>query len=56
MFEANREQRASPAPEVRHARPETRGARLGLVETNTRTETRVGRDWASTNREAMLTY
>ena len=56
MFEANREQRASPAPEVRHARPETRGARLGLVEINTRTEARVGRDWASNRREAMLTY
>ena len=56
MFEASREQSASPAPEVRHARPETRGARLGSVEANTRTESRVGRDWASSSREAMLTY
>ena len=55
MFEASRAQRASPAPAARHARPETRGARLGRVEANTRTETRVGRDWASIRSEAMLT-
>ena len=55
MFEASRAQRASPATAARHERPETRGARPGLVEANTRTETRVGRDWASIRSEAMLT-
>ena len=47
---------ARPKPARRQARPETRGARLGLVAANRIMEARVGRDCAQSRREAMLTY